>query len=89
MHHSERGVQYTAISFGKRLAKRGRHRSLDGKDRNRFGERAMAQSFIATLGKTEQLVHRRRFADREAARSAIFFEYLGKGFTTDAGCIRL
>ncbi len=37
---------------------------------------AMAESFIATL-KTE-LVHRRRFPDREVARSAIF-EYL-EGF---------
>ncbi|MBV9453844.1 MAG: IS3 family transposase [Rubrobacter sp.] len=34
-------------------------------------------SFSATL-KTE-LVHRRRFPDREAARSAIFFEFL-EGF---------
>jgi transposase InsO family protein len=36
-------------------------------------DNAMAESFIATL-KTE-LVHRRRFPDREVARSAIF-EYL-------------
>ena len=34
----------------------------------------MAESFVATL-KTE-LVHRRRFPDREVARSANFFEYL-------------
>jgi putative transposase len=54
VHHSDRGAQYTAISFGKRLAEVG----------------------IATL-KTE-LVHRRRFPDREVARSAIF-EYL-EGF---------
>jgi putative transposase len=39
-------------------------------------DNAMAESFIATL-KTE-LVHRRRFPDREIARSAIF-EYL-EGF---------
>jgi putative transposase len=38
----------------------------------------MAESFIATL-KTELLVHRRRFPDREVARSANFFEYL-EGF---------
>jgi transposase InsO family protein len=37
----------------------------------------MAESFIATL-KTE-LVHRRRFPDREVARSANSFEYL-EGF---------
>jgi hypothetical protein len=47
----------------------------------------MAESFIATL-KTELLVHRRRFPDREVAKSAIF-EYLWKAFTTDAGYIRL
>ncbi len=39
----------------------------------------MAESFIATL-KTE-LVHRRRFPDREVARTAIF-EYL-EGFYND------
>jgi putative transposase len=37
----------------------------------------MAESFIATL-KSELLVHRRRFPDREVAKSAIF-EYL-EGF---------
>src|SRR5918912_401497 len=52
----------------------GRYRSFDGKDRERPGQSAMAESFIATL-KTELLVHRRRFPDREVARSAIF-EYL-------------
>jgi putative transposase len=40
-------------------------------------DNAMAESFIATL-KTELLVHRRRFPDREVAKSAIF-EYL-EGF---------
>ncbi len=40
-------------------------------------DNAMAESFVATL-KTELLVHRRRFPDREVARSAIF-EYL-EGF---------
>jgi Transposase, Mutator family/Integrase core domain len=40
-------------------------------------DNAMAESFIATL-KTELLVHRHRFPDREVARSAIF-EYL-EGF---------
>jgi putative transposase len=74
VHHSDRGVQYTAISFGKRLAEVGIHPSM-----GRTGtalDNAMAESFIATL-KTE-LVHRRRFPDREVARSAIF-EYL-EGF---------
>ena len=54
----------------------GRHRPLDGKDRDRPGQSAMAESFIATL--KSELVHRRRFPDRDVARSAIF-EYL-EGF---------
>jgi putative transposase len=76
VHHSDRGVQYTAISFGKRLEEIGIVPSM-----GRTGtalDNAMAESFIATL-KTELLVHRRRFPDREVARSAIFFEYL-EGF---------
>ena len=74
VHHSDRGVQYTAISFGKRLEEAGIVPSM-----GRTGtalDNAMAESFIATL-KTE-LVHRRHFPDREVARSAIF-EYL-EGF---------
>jgi putative transposase len=74
VHHSDRGAQYTAISFGKHLAEVGIVPSM-----GRTGtalDNAMAESFIATL-KTE-LVHRRRFPDREVARSAIF-EYL-EGF---------
>jgi putative transposase len=74
VHHSDRGVQYTAISFSKRLEEVGIVPSM-----GRTGtalDNAMAESFIATL-KTE-LVHRRRFPNREAARSAIF-EYL-EGF---------
>ncbi len=74
VHHSDRGVQYTAISFGKRLQEVGIIPSM-----GRTGtalDNAMAESFIATL-KTE-LVHRRRFPNREVARSATF-EYL-EGF---------
>ena len=76
VHHSDRGVQYTAISLGKRLEEVGIVPSM-----GRTGtalDNAMAESFIATL-KSELLVHRRRFPDREVARSAIFFEYL-EGF---------
>jgi putative transposase len=74
IHHSDRGSQYTALSFGRRLQEAGIVPSM-----GRTGtalDNAMAESFIATL-KTE-LVHRRRFPDREVARSAIF-EYL-EGF---------
>ena len=74
VHHSDRGVQYTAISFGKRLAELGIVPSM-GRNGTAL-DNAMAESFIATL-KTE-LVHRRRFPEREVARSAIF-EYL-EGF---------
>lgn len=57
VHHSERGAQYTAISFGKCFEEIGIVPST-----GRTGtalDNAMAESFIATL-KTE-LVHRRRF----------------------------
>ena len=74
VHHSDRGVQYTAISFGKRLEEVGIIPSMGGT--GSALDNAMAESFIATL-KTE-LMHRRRFPDREVARSAIF-EYL-EGF---------
>jgi putative transposase len=75
VHHSDRGAQYTAISLGKRLEEVGIVPSM-----GRTGtalDNAMAESFVATL-KTELLVHRRRFPDREVARSATF-EYL-EGF---------
>jgi putative transposase len=66
---SARGVQYTAILFAKHLKEVGIIPSM-----GRTGtalDNAMAESFIATL-KRELLVHRRRFPDREVARSAIF-----------------
>ncbi len=74
IHHTDRGSQYTALSFSKRLEEVGIVPSM-----GRTGtalDNAMAESFVATL-KTE-LVHRRRFPDRQVARSAIF-EYL-EGF---------
>ena len=71
MHHSDRGAQYTAISFGKRLEDVGIVPSM-GRTGSAL-DNAMAESFVATL-KTE-LVNRRRFPNREVAKSAIF-EYL-------------
>lgn len=71
VHHSDRGVQYTALSFGKRLEEVGIVPSM-----GRAGsalDNAISESFVATL-KCE-LVHRRCFPSREAARSAVF-EYL-------------
>jgi putative transposase len=74
VHHSDRGVQYTAISLGKRLEEVG-----IGPSMGRTGtalDNAMAESFIATL--KSELVHGGRFPDREVAKCAIF-EYL-EGF---------
>jgi putative transposase len=71
VHHSDRGVQYTALSFGKRLEEAGIVPSM-----GRAGsalDNAISESLVATL--KAELVHRRRFSTREAARSAIF-EYL-------------
>ena len=71
VHHSDRGVQYTALSFGKRLEKAGIIPSM-----GRAGsalDNAISESFVSTL--ECELVHRWRFPTREAARSAVF-EYL-------------
>ncbi len=71
VHHSDRGTQYTALSFGERLEDAGILPSM-----GRAGsalDNAVSESFVATL-KCE-LVHRRSFPSREAARSAVF-EYL-------------
>jgi putative transposase len=71
VHHSDRGAQYTAISFGRRLEEVDIVPSM-GKTGTAL-DNAMAESFIATL--KSELVNRRRFPSREVARSAIF-EYL-------------
>ncbi len=71
VHHSDRGTQYTALSFGKKLEEVDIVPSM-----GRAGsalDNAISESFVSTL-KCE-LVHRRRFPTREAARSAVF-EYL-------------
>jgi putative transposase len=68
IHHTDRGAQYTALSFGKRLEKVGIVPSM-----GRAGsalDNAISESFVASL-KTE-LLHRHRFLSREAARTAIF-----------------
>jgi putative transposase len=71
VHHSDRGAQYTALSFGKRLEEAGIVPSM-GKAGCAL-DNAISESFISTL-KCE-LIHQRRFPTREAARSAVF-EYL-------------
>lgn len=67
IHHSDRGSQYTALSFGKRLKEAGVFPSM-----GRVGsalDNAMAESFVSTL-KAEMAD--RPSPTREAARMAIF-----------------
>ncbi len=67
IHHSDRGSQYTSLSFGCRLKEAGIFPSM-----GRVGsalDNAMAESFVSTL-KAE--IGSRLFATREAARSALF-----------------
>jgi len=74
IHHTDRGAQYTALSFAKRLEEVGIVPSM-----GRAGsalDNAISESFVASL-KTE-LLHQHRFLSREAARTAIF-EYI-EGF---------
>jgi putative transposase len=78
IHHSDQGVQYTSLSFGKQLEEAGIVPSMGS-----VGcayDNAMAESFIATL-KTELLYREdssSSWPTRECARTAIF-EYL-EGF---------
>jgi putative transposase len=68
IHHTDRGSQYTALSFGKRLEEAGIVPSM-----GRAGsalDNALSESFAASL-KCE-LLHRQRFLSREAAKTAIF-----------------
>ena len=74
IHHSDRGVQYTALSFGKRLQEVGIVPSM-----GRVGsalDNAIPESFVATL--KAELVSRTRFPSRRVAKTVIF-EYI-EGF---------
>jgi putative transposase len=69
IHHTDRGAQYTALSFGKRLEEAGIVPSM-----GRVGsalDNAISESFVASL-KCELLLHGPRFISREAARTATF-----------------
>jgi putative transposase len=69
IHHSDRGVQYTSLSLGKRLEEAGIAPSM-----GRAGsalDNAISESFVASL-KCELLYGHRLFPSREAARIAIF-----------------
>jgi putative transposase len=74
VHHSDRGVQYTALSFGQRLEEAGIVPSMGGV--GSAYDNALAESFVATL-KTE-LLYQGRWPTRQDARTAIF-EYI-EGF---------
>lgn len=67
IHHSDRGVQYTALSFGKKLKKAGIVPSM-----GRVGsalDNAISESFVSSL-KGEIGVN--RYPTRQAARASIF-----------------
>jgi putative transposase len=74
VHHSDRGVQYTSLSFGKRLEDEELLPSM-GRVGSAY-DNALAESFIATL-KTE-LLYPNTWPTRQAVRTAIF-EYI-EGF---------
>jgi putative transposase len=74
VHHSDRRVQYTSLSFGKKLEDEGLVPSM-GRVGSAY-DNALAESFLATL-KTE-LLYRNTWPTRRAARTAIF-EYI-EGF---------
>jgi putative transposase len=71
VHHSDRGVQYTSLSFGKRLEDGGLLPSM-GRAGSAY-DNALAESFLATL-KTE-LLYRNAWPTGQAARTAVF-EYI-------------
>ena len=71
VHHSDRGSQYASADFRAALDERGILCSM-----SRHGncwDNAPVESFFGTL--KQELVHRRRFATREAARREVF-EYI-------------
>jgi len=77
VHHSDQGVQYTALSFSDRLKEVGITPSM-----GRTGtalDNAMAESFVSTL--KAELVRRLKFPTRQAARIAIF-DYLETFYNT-------
>lgn len=68
IHHTDRGAQYTALSFGKRLEEASIVASM-GRTGSAL-DNAISESFVASL-KTE-LLYRHSFLSREAARTAVF-----------------
>ena len=68
IHHSDRGSQYTSISFGQRLEEAGILPSM-GSVGDPY-DNALAESFVATLKR--ELLDRRPWPTREEVRTAIF-----------------
>jgi putative transposase len=68
LHHSDRGVQYASAAYRQRLAQAGVIPSMSRRA-NCYDNAAM-ESFWSTLKR--DLIHRRRFATRAEARTAIF-----------------
>ncbi len=77
VHHSDQGVQYTALSFSERLKEVGITPSM-GRTGSAL-DNAMAESFVSTL--KAELVRRMESPSRQAAKSAIF-EYLEAFYNT-------
>jgi putative transposase len=77
VHHSDQGVQYTALSFSERLREVGITPSM-GRTGSAL-DNAMAESFVSTL--KAELVSRLDFPTRQAAKTAIF-EYLETFYNT-------
>ena len=68
IHHSDRGSQYTSLSFGERLKEAGVFPSM-----GRVGsalDNAMAESFVSTL--KAEMLSGRPLPTRQAARTAVF-----------------
>lgn len=68
VHHSDRGCQYTSLAFGRRCREAGIVPSM-GRRGDAY-DNAMAEAFFATL--ETELLMRRPFPHRGAARTAIF-----------------
>jgi putative transposase len=77
VHHSDRGVQYTSLSFGKRLEDERLVPSM-GPVGSAY-DNALAESFIATL-KTG-LLYWSSWPTRQGVRTVIF-EYIGGSYNT-------
>ena len=71
LHHSDRGSQYASGEFQAVLSQQGIVCSMS--HRGNCCDNAPVESFFGTL--KQELVHRQRFATREAARREVF-EYI-------------